>query len=794
MTTQLRLDNDDENDLFTNKTTMMANFEEWIKMATDNKINSSNSWNFALIDYFYDLNVLKDSENNINFQKASATLDGCVKIYSSRVDSVSNETGKLLSGLAQRKEITSKKNKRNADGTNGDGTENNADGTDGNNDGINNELEQDEVMIDPLTGLPVSVNNELGRRRVHNRVLETTLVEFDTIKLKALDQELNIDPLFKKALVDFDEGGAKSLLLNTLNLDDSLRVVFDASIKEEKTQSKEKVTDVDEAHDSIMGESGLEDSMLGSDKSHSMIGDETKDTTFIVEDEVLALGIDFIQFDKLSLNEISPSIQQLRNVVEDISKAKSFVKDVNSKLDNFLTEEEIKDTVPDAYEGVGDNMDYYNDDDDDDAGITNNTNTNITPRRLDTSNMGMNGDDDENNDSEDSANNSNNNNTTQMIMEKELMAYFDDNLNKNWRGREHWKVRSFKKKLLPELAKHEAEEDEQNAENDGNTTNVNGTEPTNTEADTTVQPTNRNKKKEFQIDFFNLDDDLEENVFTQPKKKSAIEMTQRSRINDSHYLLPDDFHFSTEKITKLFIKPKQTMSLFSYTKRNKEKTNVSYVHRDTVTSGIGLDSNDDGPAHEIADEEFWAETYKRKEEEEARANGTHGDSADVVGAHLENPFDDGDDNGIDFNQAFDDAEYNDDDHPLPQQTQGGTIKTIEDEFGVMPQKVAYSRVSKKVDVRRLKNNVWKSVLLLVDEKDSKADQDEEIEIIKLSFKDIANELVNFYPKELLKDISTSFCFICLLHLSNEHGLTIENAENFEDLTVVYNKSTIQLSQ
>ena len=36
----------------------------------------------------------------INFQKASCTLDGCVKIWTSRVDSVATETGKLLSGLA----------------------------------------------------------------------------------------------------------------------------------------------------------------------------------------------------------------------------------------------------------------------------------------------------------------------------------------------------------------------------------------------------------------------------------------------------------------------------------------------------------------------------------------------------------------------------------------------------------------------------------------------------------------------------------------------------------------------
>lgn len=78
---------------------ILANFEEWMKMATDNKINAANSWNFALIDYFHDMSLLKEGDG-VNFQKASCTLDGCVKIYTSRVDSVASETGKLLSGLA----------------------------------------------------------------------------------------------------------------------------------------------------------------------------------------------------------------------------------------------------------------------------------------------------------------------------------------------------------------------------------------------------------------------------------------------------------------------------------------------------------------------------------------------------------------------------------------------------------------------------------------------------------------------------------------------------------------------
>lgn len=77
-------------------------------MATDNKINAANSWNFALIDYFHDMSLLKEGDG-VNFQKASCTLDGCVKIYTSRVDSVATETGKLLSGLADSRDSKKKK-------------------------------------------------------------------------------------------------------------------------------------------------------------------------------------------------------------------------------------------------------------------------------------------------------------------------------------------------------------------------------------------------------------------------------------------------------------------------------------------------------------------------------------------------------------------------------------------------------------------------------------------------------------------------------------------------------------
>ena len=51
---------------------------------------------------------------------------------------------------------------------------------------------------------------------------------FEALDVKKFDIEISVDPLFKKTCADFDEAGAKGLLLNNLSLDVCGRIVFDA--------------------------------------------------------------------------------------------------------------------------------------------------------------------------------------------------------------------------------------------------------------------------------------------------------------------------------------------------------------------------------------------------------------------------------------------------------------------------------------------------------------------------------------------------------------------------------------
>lgn len=198
-----------------------VNFEEAIRMATDNKITSANSWQFALIDYFHNMNMLKGNDgSSINFQRAGATLDGCMKILSHRIDSVATDTGALLSGLAHRNEeiVVSDKSE---------------------------DEDEDEAEY----------GDEPKPKRKKVKVQRSTLKQsFEDLKLKQYEKQLEIDPLFTRALSGFDEGGAKSLLLNLLKVNDESRVVFDETLARDdgsgrinstSESTKVQVTDAD---------------------------------------------------------------------------------------------------------------------------------------------------------------------------------------------------------------------------------------------------------------------------------------------------------------------------------------------------------------------------------------------------------------------------------------------------------------------------------------------------------------------------------------------------------------------
>ncbi|OTB07560.1 hypothetical protein M426DRAFT_317868 [Hypoxylon sp. CI-4A] len=721
---------------------ILANFEEWMKMATDNKINATNSWNFALIDYFHDMSLLKDGDG-VNFQRASCTLDGCVKIYTSRVDSVATETGKLLSGLA---DSNSKKKDRDGDAEGEDSEE---------------EVDEDGNVVRKKT-------------KKRQRSSEATLApSFASLQLKKFELEFAVDPLFKKASADFDEGGAKGLLLNHLMIDGQGRIVFDSS-DDTNDASAEGIKP--RRREDVIAEE--EEEEIEEDQEATITEQKSAREEEDVEIDISALGSKFFpDLNRLNEQDICPSLKTFELGNPSGSLDIPFLR--------ALEDNEDDDEIGNS--GVGNNSGMFIDDDNP-AGFDDMTGMGgfdvaevafgeggeawareaaLEPQMRPYSvgaddgmagGDGIDGMDDENGDYIVSMNRA----KSGEAMHEDILGYFDQALQKNWAGPEHWRIRKIKDASKPETATRQ-----------------------------------RKEKEPFEIDFASpLDQKLADTIFTQAASNSAISMPKKDWKSKTRNLLPDDKHFNSKQLLSLFLKPKARMS-----RRNRFGNKGGFFGNNTQQ-----DNNNVAPGE--MDEAFWAQREPMQNAEQ--------DTVLPAGDYDANFFDDemplpgggmlDDDDDLEFADARDHFSPGAD-VPMTQDvgitgmldngmtTGGFGTQLVTSTRRLRPEYVQYARVAKKVDVRRLKEELWKGMRLPETDEDGNHSrlptppteeaqpEKPKVEEPPLKFTQVMNDLQAVYPKTVMDDISTSFCFICLLHLANEKGLSIENTPELLELEI-----------
>ncbi|KAK3335594.1 condensin complex component cnd2-like protein [Cercophora scortea] len=759
---------------------ILANFEEWMKMATDNKINAANSWNFALIDYFHDMSLLKEGDG-VNFQKASCTLDGCVKIYTSRVDSVATETGKLLSGLADSRDSK----KKNREGDEGEGEDE----------------DEDEVDEDG--------NVRKKPRKKTQRSSEATLApSFASLQLKKFELEFAVDPLFKKASADFDEGGAKGLLLNHLMIDSQGRIVFDSSDDSNETsQSGPKPRQRDNAAnaDDEDDEDNMDISTADTEKAQEAAEEDDED----VEIDLATLGARFFNdLDRLDEMDVCHSLKTFDLGDPSGSLDIPFLK----SAEDWRQEQQEKEKTPGIGNKSGMFIDEENplgfDDDEDGLGAFDlggdvdfgeggeawAREAALEPQMMRVFDAGLGlGDgataDGDGGDGIDLLGDENGDNFVMSMtntqkadkMHEDILGYFDQALQKNWTSAEHWRIRKIKDVNKP------------------------------------AEPARQRKEKQpFEIDFAApLDPALAEVIYTSAATNSAISLPKKDWKSKSRNLLPDDKHFSSRQLISLFLKPKARLG-----QRRK-------LGGRSVFGSAGEGQNPaDVPEGEM-DEAYWASQKAPTQNPNADADDATAGGMLPQGDYDANffqddalPFAGGDDGDEDDIDEFADARENFSPGPAGGVAGGGMLTEVgmtgafggltvtnpaDLAFGTMlvtqnrrarPEYLQYARVAKKVDVRRLKEEIWKGMDLERLDKDQNTSRlptppasspapapDANPENPTLNFTDVMNDLQRVYPKPVMDDISTSYCFICLLHLANEKGLVISNTPALTDLTI-----------
>lgn len=507
-----------------------------------------------------------------------------------------------------------------------------------------------------------------------------------------------MDPLFKKASADFDEGGAKGLLLNHLMIDSTGRVVFDSSddsVDPSKTK-KRKRTDHEDGVDEDLDEDD-EDEV---EDSEVMPTQEPSEEDEDIEIDLTTLGARFFpDLSRLDELDVCPSLKTFDLGDPSGSLDIPFLR----APEDWRQEQERATTEGPPGRNPGMDLDDDNALGFDDEGLGDFSiggdvafgeggevwakEAALEPqmRVYDT---GL-GDDAAEGDGEDMDTSGNGDYNVSMMhaqkpdkMHEDILAYFDQALQKNWSSAEHWRIRKIKDINKP------------------------------------VQTKQRKEKEPFEIDFSSpLDPALSEVIFTQASSNTTISLPKKDWKSKTRNLLPDDKHFNSKQLLSLFLKPKARMSRRrGFGKRS---------------GGFGnADNQQHLPEGAEMDEAFWAA-------QKAPMQSIEGNGDDTVlpqGDYDANFFAD---DGLPFAGGLDDDDDIDEfadarDHFSPG-ADPGAMETIgatgafngltvtnpgDLAFGTMlvtqnrrvrPDYVNYARVAKKVDIRRLKDEIWKGM-------------------------------------------------------------------------------------
>lgn len=337
-----------------------------------------------------------------------------------------------------------------------------------------------------------------------------------------------------------------------------------------------------------------------------------------------------------------------------------------------------------------------------------------------------------------------------------MFEYFDKGFGKSWAGAEHWRLRKVSRKDMATAG-----------------------------TITTTNSKTKVDKTPFAIDFHtpmvtSLTSSTQA-LFTPASNKSSITLPSTfapirtkngkavsgQRQLREERLLPDDMHFSSHQLLRLFLKPQFSL-----------KMRPGGRNMGGMGGMIGADGE--------IDENFWAAAAKEREGGECAGDEFGSAPAPFESQFFQDDDDYGDmDNDVDFGPIQPNVPVLCGPGEEEDDLWAGTQMELKK---ARPENVNFTKKAKRVDVKRLKDDIWTGLKDLVPYSDKAGDTDTDDEDSTPStppepsdsepvktFSSIIQSLRSTYPPQKMSEISTSFCFICLLHLANEEGLRIESA-------------------
>ncbi|XP_072702166.1 condensin complex subunit 2 isoform X1 [Ciconia boyciana] len=276
------------------------------------------------------------------------------------------------------------------------------------------------------------------------------------------------------------------------------------------------------------------------------------------------------------------------------------------------------------------------------------------------------------------------------------------------------------------------------------------------DADSEKETKKRNAKKVFEINF---DEDIDFGVYF---RKTKASVTLAKSILESQNVksttLPTDFNYDPNNILQLFLKPAVKLCRTS-------EPDSSLYHEDEIGDYDYNNPNDTSnfcPALQAADS-------------------------------------DDDNDPVQFMDQM--GEFNLTAHPEGQDAElnrvvGDVDITVYGELNLIaePQKVnkiaiQYAKTAKKMDMKRLKKNMWDLLTdrqkkeTVAEMEDAEKENNTSVVAGEKVFSSITKELLHRLPSVMANNLSVPLAFACLLHLANEKNLKLEGTEDLSDVLV-----------
>ncbi|NXC38936.1 CND2 protein, partial [Penelope pileata] len=265
----------------------------------------------------------------------------------------------------------------------------------------------------------------------------------------------------------------------------------------------------------------------------------------------------------------------------------------------------------------------------------------------------------------------------------------------------------------------------------------------------------KNAKKAFET---NLDEDVDfETYFRKPKAALTLNKPILESRNMRSTTLPADFNYSPNNLVQLFLKPVVKLCRVL-------EPSSSLDHDDEIDEYDYDNPNDTSnfcPAAQAADSEDDNDHIPFMGETEEFSFTTHPEGQDC-----------------EFNRDVDGVDI----------TAYGELNLVAEPQKVNRIAIQYAKTAKKMDMKRLKQNMW-DLLIDIQKKtvaeieDVENQTDASVVTGEKAFSSITKELLHRLPSMMAKNLSVPLAFACLLHLANEKNLELKGTEDLSDVIV-----------